>query len=733
MKAVWWWIGYGVWGLVLALVLGVQGVMAADQAQTTRVSIAAMYVAFFERAPDDDGLTFWEVDAAQSGLSAGALMRKLATGFAHHPSFTELYGALDDGEFVDAIYLNVGGALPDAEGRQFWLSQIQSGDLTRPEFVADFVFGLLNLSEPQLDELLAQGDITEAEHAGALLRKNRLTYRAEVGLAFTATLGSAANLEAGTDPLDPQSLAVDPVYQAAQKMVSGVSDAVATRNSALAYLAGMAANPSIAAINTAALADIFGMTEVTGRLQVTLEPAAAITAGAQWRRANTNPWFNSGSTETGIPVGGQTVEFQTIPEWTAPNNAAVSITAGQTTTLTRSYNRVSEVETDNTLRFSRYSCCAASITSGDFNGDGYSDLAVIRSSPVPPAPVYGRGGASVFLGDGTGGFSTDSNWSVPAATYPFDPTVDEWLTWDPKTIASGDLSGNGVSDLILGGLVIEQNQIYVLLSQGDGQFDDAISYLSPNNSENVKSIAVADVNNDGFLDVVIANRGQLIVFLGNGDGTLQVPPMAQRGISPHWGQSLAVGDFNNNGYLDIAVAASGIILIMLGNGDGTFVEGSWHRHLASGYSGLVTGDFTGNGHLDIAFSSVRSNAVQLLVNNGQGHFMLAADQFSVGASPSDIVAADFNGNGRLDIATVNTRSDSVSLLLSNGDGTFQPARTFLTGREPVSLTVADFDMNGLPDVAVLNRVGSSIEGLESGFIDELSGSITLIMNPGISK
>ena len=75
----------------------------------------------------------------------------------------------------------------------------------------------------------------------------------------------------------------------------------------------------------------------TGRLQITLEPVEAVEAGAQWRRANTNPWFNSGATETGIPVGGQTVEFKVIPNWTAPSNAAVSITAGQTTTLTRSY------------------------------------------------------------------------------------------------------------------------------------------------------------------------------------------------------------------------------------------------------------------------------------------------------------------------------------------------------------------------------------------------------------
>lgn len=76
----------------------------------------------------------------------------------------------------------------------------------------------------------------------------------------------------------------------------------------------------------------------TGSLQVTLQPAEAVAAGAQWRRSNTDQWFASGATESGIPIGGQTVEFRAISDWTTPNNMAVSITAGQTTTLTGRYS-----------------------------------------------------------------------------------------------------------------------------------------------------------------------------------------------------------------------------------------------------------------------------------------------------------------------------------------------------------------------------------------------------------
>jgi hypothetical protein len=98
--------------------------------------------------------------------------------------------------------------------------------------------------------LVAAGEITAAERDAALLRKNRLTHRAQVGLAFVETLGAQARLRPDTDALDPDSLARDPVYQAARKIVAGVTDDPATRDAVLAYLA---TGPSIEDINNADL------------------------------------------------------------------------------------------------------------------------------------------------------------------------------------------------------------------------------------------------------------------------------------------------------------------------------------------------------------------------------------------------------------------------------------------------------------------------------------------------
>src|SRR5580692_8100980 len=93
-------------------------------------------------------------------------------------------------------------------------------------------------------------------------------------------------------------------------------------------------------------------------------------------------------------------------------------------------------------------------------------------------------------------------------------------------------------------------------------------------------VAVGDFNEDGKLDLAVANSNLLSqqtsslgVFLGNGDGTLQPMVSYQVGQTP---RAVVVGDFNGDGHLDLAVAnfvekaAPGQVTVLIGNGDGTF-------------------------------------------------------------------------------------------------------------------------------------------------------------------
>ncbi len=74
-----------------------------------------------------------------------------------------------------------------------------------------------------------------------------------------------------------------------------------------------------------------------GSLTVTIQPPAAVTAGAQWRRVGTTPWFNSGATEAGITPLPYNVEFKPVTGWTTPGYAAVTVYDAQTATASGTY------------------------------------------------------------------------------------------------------------------------------------------------------------------------------------------------------------------------------------------------------------------------------------------------------------------------------------------------------------------------------------------------------------
>ena len=93
--------------------------------------------------------------------------------------------------------------------------------------------------------------------------------------------------------------------------------------------------------NSTGYANTYVTVGSTGSLLVTIYPQPAIDAGALWRRAGTSTWRQSGTVESGIPVGQHTVEFISISGWTTPANLPVTIYTNQTTSLTGTY-RVSQ-------------------------------------------------------------------------------------------------------------------------------------------------------------------------------------------------------------------------------------------------------------------------------------------------------------------------------------------------------------------------------------------------------
>jgi uncharacterized membrane protein len=254
-------------------------------------------------------------------------------------------------------------------------------------------------------------------------------------------------------------------------------------------------------------------------------------------------------------------------------------------------------------------------------------------------------------------------------------------------VAVGDFNGDGIPDIVSaphGGIAIS-------LGNGDGTF---AAPLIPNldSGDGINAFGVGDFNGDGITDLLVDDEdtGKLTVLLGKGDGTFTVGQSM-----PFNTQSIAIADFNGDGKLDLALSGSAQTTILLGIGDGTFTAAPNQPQIGS--SQVVAADFNGDGKLDVAVSP-SNGATSILLGNGDGTFTSTSNQPQITAS--QLVAADFNGNGKIDLAALDLMGDTVTIVLGNGDGTFSAASTFPTGSSASSLAVGDFNGDGKPDLAV---------------------------------
>src|SRR5262245_60602757 len=160
------------------------------------------------------------------------------------------------------------------------------------------------------------------------------------------------------------------------------------------------------------------------------------------------------------------------------------------------------------------------------------------------------------------------------------------------------------------------------------------------------AVAVGDFNGDGRLDAATANQDShntLGVLLGNGDGTFQDAATLDVGRKPDFVKS---ADVNADGFRDLLTAnkADNSVTVFLGNGNGTFQAAATLAVGAStGPVALDVADFDGDGKLDLAVANNGASSVTLMLGNGTGGFTPVAQTIPVGTNPTAIAVADFNG------------------------------------------------------------------------------------------
>lgn len=210
------------------------------------------------------------------------------------------------------------------------------------------------------------------------------------------------------------------------------------------------------------------------------------------------------------------------------------------------------------------------MASADFNRDQRPDLFITDGD---------SGRVALLLGTGTG-------------FQPFRPSLTQIRVGTaPRAIASGQLDGDGIPDLVFA------NQDSVAIMQGIGLTNALTSYSVPGTPD-LSAVAIGDLDRDGLNDVVVADRQQsprVWLFLNSPSGLLAPTPLPA-GQSP---SAVALIDVNQDRTLDLVVvnAGDGTVLYRPGEGDGTF--GSQLLFTVGGQpSTLAVADVTGDGLVD---------------------------------------------------------------------------------------------------------------------------------------
>jgi len=188
------------------------------------------------------------------------------------------------------------------------------------------------------------------------------------------------------------------------------------------------------------------------------------------------------------------------------------------------------------------------------------------------------------------------------------------------------------------------------------------------------------------------------------------PAQPYAASSPWWS---AVADLNNDGRLDVATASNttNIVSALLGNGDGTLQGPLNTLPAASFLNAIAAGDLNGDGRADVAVAVNGSpGSMRVYLSNGDGTFA-PGTSYAAGDFPQDVVIAPMDGNSSPDIAVANQTSNDVSVYLNDGAGTFAPAPGSPVsdpgGNDFLGIGAADLDGDGFTDLAAGGLNGTS--------------------------
>ncbi len=311
------------------------------------------------------------------------------------------------------------------------------------------------------------------------------------------------------------------------------------------------------------------------------------------------------------------------------------------------------------------------VRASDMNGDGRPDLIVLDG---------GRGEVAVLLGNGAGGFAP-----APRSPHFVGRVADRLFV--------GDFNGDGHVDVAAGGY----DQTDLLLGTSGG--DLVRSPYAPIAAGSL--IAAGDLDLDGLCDLVVLpyNGGMPRVFRGRSDGSLLevhsdgVPTVDVAAVA-------CIADVNGDGFPDLVAYAYYSMQVLFGTGNGALIPGIAPFPLDDPVWSLAVADFDADGKPDVVATG---GALQFVWGIGSASRSLSA--YLGGAY--DLAVVDLDRDDKLDIVLSYGSANAVGWIRGLGGRSIAGQPSVRLGSFPSEATRhADLDHDGVPELVILGATGS---------------------------